>query len=410
MKLQTLSIVLLLILTASSGCISDSNDNELAGTSWIIIPDFGTDVMEIYNDFGMEIVTIRTFNANGIVEDAMLPTDEECPEFTIMDPNDDSLCIIDAAALDIDAGLEADQKWSIKGNGELILSGEIRMGENYYQLVESEDGEDFCDMMRGIAHDPQGGVYANKYSMSIKLIWLDMENECVMSNEMRMSWELKDGNLLYHTVHPSTSLEGVFSIGLEASCVYGIEWTGQTELSQSELERIQTLSSNCPDPIPDDEVVWDCVLDIELDSLPDLFQQSFNNSENWHPGYPDWCGTIIDFPLALDQSEPNLPPSEDLYGHYDEYGRLTARNETWILHSWILNEECGTDSYYSEWVWDEKYSMCGMEFIDYYAEADSQFIYEVWDGGWGNGGWESYTRYQWQGDYLYLGWESHIVV
>ena len=218
MKLQTLSIVLLLILTTSSGCISDSNDNELTGTSWIIIPDFGTDVMEIYNDFGMEIVTIRTFNANGIVEDAMLPTDEECPEFTIRNPNDHSLCIIDAAALDMGLfGLEADQKWSIKGNGELILSGEMRMGENYFVGLESEDGEYFCDMMRGIANDPQGGVYANKYSMSVKLIWLDMENECVMSNEMRMSWELKDGNLLYHTVHPSRE-----SMSLEASCVYVI--------------------------------------------------------------------------------------------------------------------------------------------------------------------------------------------
>jgi hypothetical protein len=326
MKSQALSIVLLLILTTSSGCISDSNDNELAGTSWIIIPDFGTDVMEIYNEYGMEIVTIRTFNANGIVEDAMLPTDEGCPAFTIMDPNDDSLCIMDAAALDIGTGLEANQKWSIKGNGELILSGEMRMGENYFVELESGDGEDFCDMMRGVSNDLEGGVYA-KYSMSIKLIWLDMENECVMSTEMRMSWELKDGNLLYHTVHPSRE-----SMSLEASCVYGIEWTGQTELSQSELDRIQTLSSNCPDPIPDE--VW-------------------------------------------------------------------ARSETRMVDSSISQSSCHSHEYGV--VWDEELSMCSMEiFCD--SEEDSRFIYEVCD----DDGWESYTRYQWQGDYLYIGLDFEI--
>ena len=395
MKSQALSIVLLLILTTSSGCISDSNDNELAGTSWIIIPDFGTDVMEIYNEYGMEIVTIRTFNANGIVEDAMLPTDEGCPAFTIMDPNDDSLCIMDAAALDIGTGLEANQKWSIKGNGELILSGEMRMGENYFVELESGDGEDFCDMMRGIANDLEGGVYANKYSMSIKLIWLDMENECVMSTEMRMSWELKDGNLLYHTVHPSRE-----SMSLEASCVYGIEWTGQTELSQSELDRIQTLSSNCPVPIPDDEDVWFCHVDIKLDSLPDFSKQSFNNSEIEHPGYPDWCGTIIEYPLALDDSEPNLPPSEDLYGH-NWWGEVWARSKTRMVDSSISQSSC--HSHENGVVWDEELSMCSMEiFCD--SEEDSRFIYEVCD----DDGWESYTRYQWQGDYLYIGLDFDI--
>ena len=222
-----------------------------------------------------------------------------------------------------------------------------------------------------------------------------MENECVMSTEMRMSWELNDGNLLYHTVHPSRE-----SMSLEASCVYGIEWTGQTELSQSELDRIQTLSSNCPDPIPDDEDVWFCHIDIKLDSLPDFSQQSFNNSENEHPGYPDWCGTIIEYPLALDDSEPNLPPSEDLYGH-NWWGEVWARSETRMVDSSISQSSC--HSHEGGVVWDEELSMCSMEiFCD--SEEDSRFIYEVCD----DDGWESYTRYQWQGDYLYIGLDFEI--
>ena len=144
----------------------------------------------------------------------------------------------------------------------------------------------------------------------------------------------------------------------------------------------------------DDAVVWDCRLDVRLDSLPDFSEQSFNDSISEHPGYPEWCGAIVPENLALDGSEPNLPPAEDLYGGY-WWGWLRARSATRYVDSWYSQEECSAN----EGTWDEDYSMCSFP-VDCIPEADSQLIYEECLPS-------QYARYHWSGDYLYIGMPSN---
>ena len=118
---------------------------------------------------------------------------------------------------------------------------------------------------------------------------------------------IEDGAIVYHTLHPISG--GVIS---EEECAVGIEWTGQAELTESEIATFDALLSQCPDPIPYDAVVWECELQVRLDSLPDLSEQSFNDSISEHPGYPEWCGRVIPYPLSLDDSESHLPLAEEM--------------------------------------------------------------------------------------------------
>ena len=142
------------------------------------------------------------------------------------------------------------------------------------------------------------------------------------------------------------------------------------------------------------DVVWDCRLDVRLDSLPDFSEQSFNDSISEHPGYPEWCGAIVPENLALDGSEPNLPPAEDLYGE-NWGGGVRARSETRYVDSWYSQEECSAN----EGTWDEDYSMCSFP-VGCIPEADSQLIYEECLPS-------QYARYHWSGDYLYIGMPSN---
>ena len=445
MKMCALSIVLLLTASALAGCAGDSgsDDSALAGTSWMILTDMG--MGETYHEFycsndgeeyaeamggilcpedagdvptcpdgqpcvcididgsctdgdddwgyeveedwigeyGMEVFSIRTFGEDGSFEDFSLAGVEGCPMGTVSHTEDESLCVADMSSL---GEMSVSMEWRIDDNGHLIMSSVMVMGGDNFAM---EMDEMTCNMMAGIF----AGEEVEQYSVEYTVNWLDDENACEIGSEMEMTMILgpcKAGRcIVYHLVHPVMEDD---MMGM--NCVVGIEWTGQTELSESELATIQSLFSKCPAAIPSDAVVWDCRVDVRLDSLPDLSAQSFNDSASEHPGYPEWCGTIVPENLALDGSAPNLPPAEEFYGMHDGYG-VFSRSETRWMHEWVAQEECsglgGT--------WDEDYSMCSVP-VDCIPEADSQLIYDECLTS-------QYARYHWSGDYLYIGMPSN---
>jgi len=374
MKMCALSIVLLLTTSALAGCVGDSgsDDIDIAGTSWML-----TDMDTMSEPYGMELIAIMTFSEDGSIEEFFLAGVEGCPMGTVSHTEDESLCALD---MSFSYGMELiKREWRINDNGHLIISTVTVMGGDYSEM---EMDEVTCNMMED--------EYMSHYSIEYTVNWLDDENACEIGSEMKMTLILDEGNLVFHVVHPVME-DDIWVM----ACKVGIEWTGQTELSESELAMIQDLLSQCPAMIPSEAVVWDCELHIWLDSLPDLSEQSFNDSASEHPGYPEWCGTIVEDDLALDGSEPNLPPAEDLYG-LNWGGGVWARSATRIVESSISQLGCpdrgGT--------WDEELSMCsfpmewsGCEPI----EADSQLIYSECNSE------IHYTAYYWSGDYLYIG-------
>jgi|TARA_B110000263_G_C15272960_1_gene494415 hypothetical protein len=442
MKTCALSIVLLLTASALSGCAGDSESDDitLAGTSWMIVPDmdmsepyheyycsndgeeyaeamggilcpedagdvptcpngqpcvcidvddsctdgdddWGYELEDLIGQYSMEVVSIRTFGEDGSIEDFSLAGVEGCPMGTVSHTEDESLCVVDMSSL---GEMSVNMEWRIDDNGHLIASSVMVMGGDNFAM---EMDEMTCNMMAGMMVSQEITAH---YSVEYTVNWLDDENACEIGSEIKMTLILEDGNLVYHVVHPM--MEGDMVV---MACAVGIKWTGQTELSESELATIQDLLSQCPAMIPSDAVVWDCELHIWLDSLPDLSKQSFNDSASEHPGYPEWCGTIVEDDLALDGSEPNLPPAEDLYG-LNWGGGVWARSETRSVDSSISQLGCpdrgGT--------WDEELSMCSfpMEWMGCEPiEADSQLIYSECNSV------IHYTAYYWSGDYLYIG-------
>ena len=390
MKMRAASIVLLLTVSALAGCTgdSDSDDSALAGTSWIMkseMPGYGYDTEEMIEEIGFDVISIRTFGEDGSIEDFSLAGVEGCPMGTVSYTEDESLCVADTSSL---GEMSASMEWRIDDNGHLIMSSVMVLGGDNSVM---EMDEMSCNMMAGIS----SGDGVSHYSIEYTVNWLDDENACEIGAEIKMTMILgpcKAGRCIaYHLVHPVMEDDMV-----DMTCAVGIEWTGQTELSESELDTIQgLLLSRCPAEIPSDAVVWDCELHIWLDSLPDLSEQSFNDSASEHPGYPEWCGTIVEDDLALDGSEPNLPPTEDLYG-LNWGGGVWARSETRMVDSSISQLGCpdrgGT--------WDEELSMCSfpMEWMGCEPiEADSQLISEECYSE------IRYTAYYWSGDYLYIG-------
>ena len=303
---------------------------------------------------------------------------------TVSYTEDESLCVADMSSL---GEMSVSMEWRIDDNGHLIMSSVMVMGEDNSDMGMDEVD---CNMMVGMMGDNE---YLSHYSIEYTVNWLDDENACEIGSEIKMTMILgpcKAGRCIaYHLVHPVMEDD---MVGM--NCAVGIEWTGQTELSESELASIQSLFSRCPAAIPSDAVVWDCRLDVRLDSLPDFSEQSFNDSISEHPGYPEWCGAIVPENLALDGSEPNLPPAEDLYGE-NWGGGVWARSETRYVNSWYSQEECSAN----EGTWDEGYSMCSFP-VDCIPEADSQLIYEECLPS-------QYARYHWSGDYLYIGMPSN---
>ena len=383
MKIHAVSIVLLLTASAFAGCAGDSDtDHEIAGTSWIIMSQIeGYDTGDMIEEFGEYAISIRTFGENGSMEDFFLAGEDGCPLGTVPNSENELLCGYDMSMIG-DMNMDS-TTWSIDDYGHLEFSSAMLMGGDVWG---DEMDEMSCNEMADFWFDFQEEA---SYSVETTVNWMDDENACEIGMQIKMKVTIEDGSIVYHTLHPVSG--GGIS---EEECTVGIEWTGQTEITESEISTFDALFDQCPEPIPYDAVVWNCELQVRLDSLPDLSEQSFNDSISEHPGYPEWCGRVVPDGLALDGSEPNLPPGEEMYGLHYGWGGVYARNETHWMDSWFEQEDCNGEGEY----WDEKYDMCAIP-IGCPAEIDSQLIYEECLPG-------QWARYHWSGDYLYIGMPS----
>ncbi|MEC7685998.1 MAG: hypothetical protein VYB47_00315 [Candidatus Thermoplasmatota archaeon] len=382
MKIHAVSIVLLLTASALAGCAGSSDsdtDHEIAGTTWIVLTQIeGYDAGQMIEQFGEYAITIRTFGENGSMDDFILAGEDGCPFGTVSFSEDELLC---EWSMDMGMDMEANT-WRIDDYGHVeFSSGMIISGDD---LGEEMD-EMSCNMMANYWLNEREDF---SYSVETTINWMDDENACEFGMQVDMKVIIEDGSIVYYTLHPVSG--GGIS---EEECAVGIEWTGQAEMTESEISTFDALLDQCPDPIPWDAVVWECELNVRFDSLAELSAQSYNESISDHPGYPEWCGRVVPDDLALDGSESNLPPAEDMYGIITDWW-VYARNETHWMDSWFEQEDCNNEGEY----WDEKYGMCAMP-VGCPTEADSQLIYEEclpWQ----------WARYHWSGDYLYIGMPS----
>jgi hypothetical protein len=394
MKANATLMTLLMMTTALAGCAGSSDtDHEISGTSWIVMTQIeGYDARDTIQALGEYGISVRTFGGDGDIEDYFIagfnsPADG-CPYGTVAHSEDESLC---GLGTDMDMGMSS--TWRVDDNGHLEVSATMLMGGDEFDM---EMDEMTCNMMA----DSMWEIgHMSHYSVETNVNWLENENACELEMAQKMKVILNDEGLVIHSLHPIMAQE----IGMsEESCMVGIEWTGgltlvgsnPNALTESEMSALDALLDRCPDPIPEDAVVWECELQVRLDSLPDLSEQSFNDSISEHPGYPEWCGRIVPDNLALDDSEPSLPPAEEMYGLYTEWG-LWARSETHWMDSYFDQDWCSDNP---DGVWDENYGMCVVP-VDCPTEADSQLLYEEclpWQ----------WARYHWSGDYLYIGMPS----
>ena len=142
-----------------------------------------------------------------------------------------------------------------------------------------------------------------------------------------------------------------------------------------------------------DDAIWDCRVVVNIDSLSDLGEDSFQSKVDAHPGYPEWCGADVEGPLQIDDTEQSaLPPPGDIFGSFDPWDpAVTARNETHFFQSWYDQDDCE----YSGFTWythDSGGGLCA-EPVYGSSSADGELIFEE-DFGW--------ARYEWSGDYLYI--------
>jgi len=144
-----------------------------------------------------------------------------------------------------------------------------------------------------------------------------------------------------------------------------------------------------------EDAIWHCRVDVNIDSLPDLEEGSFQSKVDAHPGYPEWCGADVEGPLQIDDTEePALPPPEDIFGSfYTSPPQVTARNATHFFQSWHDQDDC---EYYGH-TWHNLDSGEGLCAEPIYgsdsASADGELIFEEGIG---------WARYEWSGDYLYI--------
>jgi len=158
----------------------------------------------------------------------------------------------------------------------------------------------------------------------------------------------------------------------------------------------------------DETQVWDCKLQVNPSILSELDEDSYNEAVSSAlgspPEWPDWCGEEVPSPLALDGSEPNLPPDDTLSAWYEEYeDQIMARTADHIWYSKIYD----TREYYQSEsdcmddggdLWDSSVKMCGYQ-LDGEADADSTLIH--WENDWGDSGWNRYEMPT--EDYLFIG-------
>jgi len=139
----------------------------------------------------------------------------------------------------------------------------------------------------------------------------------------------------------------------------------------------------------DETMVWDCRVNIDLLSLPNLQNSSFQEAMSGVT-YPDWCGDMVPNELELDDTPSNLPASDHLYGWYNEdAGFAMARNDTHIWEHGLSESLCydyGGDS------WHESLEMCGWNLQSNFS-ADSTLMYEECCG---------WSKYELSNEYLFI--------
>ena len=152
----------------------------------------------------------------------------------------------------------------------------------------------------------------------------------------------------------------------------------------------------------DEYAIWDCRVDVKATSLSSLDEWSYNEAIEGIP-LPSWCNTIVPRNLSLDGSQPDLPPDEDHYVWFDEQeDQIVARTAD---HIWYSKAYDSREHYQSESdcmddggeEWDSSLGLCGFSLAGE-DQIDSSLIY--WETPWGESGW---NRYQWSGDYLFIG-------
>ena len=422
MKVCALSLVLLLTVSAMAGCSGgpESKEDDLGGTIWIITNDY-TEVenlsredsllpyRDIYTKYNSDIIA---FSNNGSFVDNLKIYPEGCSQDrnhthnTVEFPANESLC---TALYD-----PMNQYWRVDDNGNLmiysldIVSKEMFASEYYRELGIERHDEGKVDVKLGCDIIRNEFAYSlidfSHYSIQLNVELASGDETCEIRFEQEMVVIIEDGGIVMHLRHPETEhvTDSYENSNPYTGCLVGIEWTGQKELSEFEVAKINSLRTKCQPSIPEDAIVWRCGLHVRLDSLHDFSQQSFNDTRAEHPGYPEWCGTLVADNLSLDGSEPNLPPAEDLYGDNSSY--LWALNETTLLDDGYYQEDCIDYG----GIWDEEYSMCSWPNLsragyECTPEADSQLLYHECRNTTDHWIFSQYTRYYWSGDYLYIG-------
>ena len=141
--------------------------------------------------------------------------------------------------------------------------------------------------------------------------------------------------------------------------------------------------------------IWDCGVAVNIASLPDLGEDSFQSKVDAHPGYPEWCGADVEGPLHIDDTEePALPPPGDIFGSFDPAPWeqvVNARNGTHFFHSYYEQDDC--EYFGHTWYTHDSGDGICAEMLYGSSSADGELIYEE-DFGW--------SRYEWSGDYLYI--------
>ena len=207
---------------------------------------------------------------------------------------------------------------------------------------------------------------------------LDMSGEFALESNMEFNLQVIAAD---EVLAPELGMG--FSVSFEIPSIDS-EWR-----ADEPLDYLHHLSEE-PSEGSDETRVWNCRADVDLSSLPNLEESSFEESLS-QVTYPEWCGSEVPADLELDGSDPNLPDSDALYGWYDEWEGPMARTEEHVWYSWVESE---SDCYdYGFDAWNSEFEMCG-ELLYGEHSADSTMIYEDCCG---------WVRYEWSGDYLYIG-------
>jgi hypothetical protein len=479
MKMRATSMVLLMIASAFAGCIGDSEGDDplsgtssLSGTSWVLYDlghgydegdyesvwsfnDDGTLDVGDYGSFASLLPAIvlsyicdngeviRFSWVNDGVEDCEDGSDEGVSEGDMPEDGVGVGCIYPRSPREMDEMLCVEvvegvqMMWSIDARDYLVISYVVSINNNNavddFKITEEdclEGFEIFSDTFIRTEYSTMTGQTID-YSVSSGVTW-DEEGGCEIRVDTTHIFSVEDGTILIHSSHPTTRGIQFVSVGGlsgESICLFGLAWTDLTHAENPDFGILENLRSSCLDiflgPLTldeydlrygDDANVWDCSLDVRLDSLENFSAESFEAKTSDHPGYPEWCGAMVPENLSLDGSEPNLPPPEDLYGQYwlGYGGYFSARSETRLVDSWYTQEQC-IDPDFGNGTWDEDISMCSWP-VDCESEADSQLVESsvAWLG-WNSGyhsydewrGFCVYARYHWSGDYLYIGMQSN---